>query len=178
MQQIHRADFLPSSWRDSADIDRPFPIGFGQTNSQPTTVRRMLLWLDPQPGDKVLDVGSGSGWSTALLATLVGKKGTVYAVERFSGLVEMGRKNCAKYDLSQCSFYEAGPMLGLPEHAPYDRILVSATAQELPRELLAQLAAGGRMVIPVGDTILEVYKAGEDSCDITPHAGYEFVPLL
>src|SRR5665647_2106120 len=79
---VPRIDFLRPEHKDQHELDVPLPIGSGQTNSQPSTVRQMLLWLDPQPGDKILDVGSGSGWTTALLAHLVGPTGTIYAVER------------------------------------------------------------------------------------------------
>src|SRR5665213_784816 len=91
---IQRRDFLPADLQEQAYIDAPIPIGFGQTNSQPSTVRMMLEWLDPQPGDKILDVGSGSGWTTALLSYLVEPNGQVYAVEKIPELVAFGRENC------------------------------------------------------------------------------------
>ncbi len=80
-QKIHREDFLPEKFQGHAEMDTPIPIGFGQTNSQPSTVYQMLKWLDARKGDRVLDVGSGSGWTTALLAAIVGQKGYVYGVE-------------------------------------------------------------------------------------------------
>jgi protein-L-isoaspartate(D-aspartate) O-methyltransferase len=159
-------------------MDRPIQIGFGQTNSQPFTVRQMLLWLDVQLGHKVLDVGSGSGWTTALLARLVGPEGYVDAVEKIPELVEFGRDNTASLGITNVAFYQAGKTLGLPDHAPYDRILVSAAASSLPRELVEQLKPGGLMVIPVGHDILTVAKEGTDKLTIVSHPGFAFVPLI
>src|SRR5665647_1698314 len=92
---VPRINFLRPEEKDQHELDVPLPIGSGQTNSQPSTVRQMLEWLDAQPGDKVLDVGSGSGWTTALLSSIVGSKGKVFAVEKIPELVEFGRNNCA-----------------------------------------------------------------------------------
>lgn len=178
MKQIRRADFLPPHMRGYAESDQAIAIGHGQTNSQPTTVRRMLTWLDPQPGDRILDIGSGSGWTTALLATLVGPSGFVDAVERIPSLVTRGLENCKKYNLQNVAFYRAGNTLGLPRHAPFSRILVSASAREFPRELLNQLLPGGRMVVPVKNTILVVDKIEQDEYLTIMHDGYVFVPLV
>jgi protein-L-isoaspartate(D-aspartate) O-methyltransferase len=178
MDAINRADFLLPSERGYASLDMPLTIGYGQTNSQPSTVRRMLEWLDPQPGDKVLDVGSGSGWTTALLSRLVGRKGHVCAVERISELVKMGRRNCRKYNFKNVSFHRAGAVFGLPAHAPYDRILVSAAARSLPLELIDQLTSIGTIVIPVGSNILEIHKSPDGDYATIPHYGFVFVPLI
>ncbi|HLA48982.1 MAG TPA: protein-L-isoaspartate O-methyltransferase [Candidatus Saccharimonadales bacterium] len=175
---VDRANFVPKELRDAVDIDAPLPIGYGQTNSQPYTVRLMLEWLDPQPGEKILDVGSGSGWTTALLAHLVGAKGWVYAVERIPELVEFGQDNAERTGVKNASFFQAGDEFGLPQEAPYDRILVSASADQLPQELVDQLKVGGKMVIPVQHDILEITKKAEDSLDIKKHGGFAFVPLL
>ena len=178
MQAINRADFLPRLRRDDARLDQPIPIGYGQTNSQPFTVYQMLHWLDVRPGMSVLDVGSGSGWTAALLCKIVGKKGFVYAVERIPELLTFGSFNCAKYSMENVEFYQAGDTLGLPLHAPYDRILVSAAADSLPGPLINQLAVGGRMVVPVGHTVLEVDKMSEDTYETIEHHGFIFVPLI
>ncbi len=175
---ISRKNFLPAEQRSSASWDIPLPIGFGQTNSQPMTVRMMLEWLEVLDGQKVLDVGSGSGWTTALLAHLVGEKGRVVAVEKIPELVAFGRQNCEGVGINNTVFHEAGGVPGWPEDAPYDRILVSAAAQELPSELIDQLASNGKMVIPVGNDIFVVAKdtKGEVAHDI--HPGFAFVPLI
>jgi len=155
----------------------PLPIGFGQTISQPTTVACMLEWLAPEPGDKVLDVGSGSGWTTALLSELVGRKGKVYAVERIPELVTFGEENCARSGIANAKFFQAGEQYGLPEYAPYNKILVSAAAKTLPAELLDQLRINGTLVIPVRSDILEITKTAEDEYETLKHSGFVFVPL-
>lgn len=177
-REVKRSNFLPKSEKSSANLDTALYIGYGQTNSQPTTVRMMLEWLDAQPGDKVLDVGSGSGWSTALLANIVGLKAMVYAVERVPELVEFGKNNCLTSGITNAEFFKAGSAFGLPEHAPFDRILVSADSSELPDELLEQLKAGGKMVIPVRDVIYEVTKLSKTKNIIIKHPGFIFVPLV
>jgi protein-L-isoaspartate(D-aspartate) O-methyltransferase len=173
-----RSNFLPSVSRSGAALDIPLDIGHGQTNSQPTTVRMMLGWLDAQPGDTVLDVGSGSGWTTALLSYLVGSAGMVHAVERIPELVKFGRENCARLGLSNVRFHRAGPVFGLPDYAPYDRILVSAAAEEVPQALLEQLKTGGTLVIPVRYDVHVIRKHAKGRIEDDIHAGFVFVPLL
>lgn len=175
---IQRKDFLPDDLQDQAYIDAPIPIGFGQTNSQPSTVKMMLEWLDPQPGDKILDVGSGSGWTTALLSYLVGPKGQIYAVEKVPELVEFGRDNCRRIGVKNAKFYEAGNRFGLPKFAPYDRILVSASADKMPEDLIKQLNVGGTMVAPILNSIFIVNKAGLEDFETIEKPGFIFVPLV
>ncbi len=175
---VDRANFMPPEIQHLAEVDNAAPIGHGQTISQPYTVRAMLEWLDPRPGEKVLDVGSGSGWTTALLAKLVGPKGRVYAVERIPELLKFGRDNVQRLGIKNAEFHPAGDELGLPEAAPFDKILVSAAADELPDELVDQLKVGGKMVIPVHDDILEITKLPGGKLDTKIHPGFVFVPLL
>lgn len=177
-EAVDRANFVPQKLREAVDIDAPLPIGYGQTNSQPYTVRLMLQWLDPRFGEKILDVGSGSGWTTALLAHLVGPKGKVYAVERVPELVEFGQENCQRAKVKNARFFTAGNEFGLSEEAPFDRILVSASADKLPPELVDQLKIGGKMVIPVQNDILEITKKSAVDLNIKKHEGFAFVPLL
>lgn len=177
LSSVDRADFLPPEHKDEAAYDAPVRIGYGQTNSQPYTVRLMLEWLDPQPGDHVLDVGSGSGWTTALLAYIVGPDGDVIAVEKVPELVRFGADNCLKAGVQNVRFYEAGKELGLPRGAPYDRILVSAEAMELPQTLAGQLKIGGRMVIPIRSSIHVISRTTVGYDDIE-HQGFAFVPLI
>lgn len=176
--EVHRRDFLLDDAKERAALDAPLPIGYGQTNSQPYTVRLMLEWLEVDEGQKVLDIGSGSGWTSALLAYLVGNEGAVYAVETISQLVKFGRENCKKLGIRNVKFFEAGKTLGLPKHSPYDRILVSASAAQFPEELLDQLAAPGKLVIPVGETIYEVEKDSSGNITTEEHYGFVFVPLV
>ncbi len=176
-EKIDRTNFVPEELKNQANFDIPLPIGFGQMISQPTTVAHMLEWLDVKTDDKVLDVGSGSGWTTALLSEIVGPMGRVYAVERVPELVELGRKNCEKLGLSNVRFYEAGDKYGLPEHAPYSKILVSAAAETLPIELLGQFEVGGKLVVPVQHDILEITKRSANDYTTQKHSGFNFVPL-
>jgi protein-L-isoaspartate(D-aspartate) O-methyltransferase len=138
----------------------------------------MLQWLDPHLGGTVLDIGSGSGWTTALLAHLVGPKGRVYAVERIPELVEFGRNNVENYGFKNTYFSTAGDELGLPEKAPFDRILVSASADEFPEALMDQLKISGKLVIPIQSDILEITKTPKKGRDVRKHPGFVFVPLL
>jgi protein-L-isoaspartate(D-aspartate) O-methyltransferase len=171
-----RTAFLPRGQRRFAGLDGPLPIGWGQTNSQPRTVRRMLELLDVRPGQRVLDVGSGSAWTTALLAHLVGPDGEVVGVEIVPELVEVGRRNVA--GLPSASIQEAvDDTLGLPSLAPFDRILVSAEATVLPTALVEQLGDDGVLVVPVAGVMHEVHRGLTDVVDVQ-RGHYAFVPLL
>jgi protein-L-isoaspartate(D-aspartate) O-methyltransferase len=179
---VPRTGFLPRDQLRLAGYDGPLQIGHGQTNSQPSTVRAMLRLLDLRPGQAVLDVGSGSGWTTALLAHMVGPEGSVIGVELEPELVEFGAANLSATHQPWASIRAATTdVLGLPGQAPYDRILVSAEPHTLPHELVEQLAVGGRLVIPVLGTMLLVVRTGEgtseDDLEVTEHGGYRFVPL-
>ncbi|RYC11509.1 protein-L-isoaspartate O-methyltransferase family protein [Nocardioides zhouii] len=147
----------------------------GQTNSQPRTVDDMLRLLDVRPGQRVLDVGSGSGWTAALLAHLVGATGTVTGVELEPSLVTIGARNLAAFARTWAGIRLATPgVLGDPAGAPYDRILVSAMPASLPMSLVDQLADDGVLVIPVAGTMLRVTHPG---AVVTEHGHYRFVPL-
>lgn len=178
MAAVDRAQFVNESMRPYAGNDTPLPIGHGQTNSQPTTVRMMLEWLDVQPGDKVLDVGSGSGWTTALLATLVGENGQVFGVEIIPELLQFGKDNCQRAGIANATFYPAGDSFGLPRFAPYNRILVSAETSEVPPELLKQLEPSGKIVIPIKGNVLEITKRTDKDWNTETHHGFMFVPLV
>lgn len=184
-----RERFLPRRQRRRASYDGPLDIGHGQTSSQPRTVAAMLRLLNVQQGQRVLDVGSGSGWTTALLTQLTGPDGSVDGVEIEPDLVDVGRRNLAGagHDTGHDTGHITGQpgtrihqaragVLGLPELAPFDRILVSAEPSRLPQQLVNQLADSGRMVIPVAGTMLLVVRRGED-VEVTEHGAYRFVPL-
>lgn len=177
---VVRADFLRPGDQSRSGVDAPVPIGGGQTNSQPRTVSAMLELLDVRPGQRVLDVGSGSGWTTALLAHLVGPTGVVIGTELNPELVRFGSQNLAKYDYPWSTIRQAAPdVLGAPEDAPYDRILVSAEARALPEPLVQQLAVGGTLVLPIGAQMTRVQKAADavGNLTVTTHGLYSFVPL-
>ncbi|HET7385855.1 MAG TPA: protein-L-isoaspartate O-methyltransferase [Nocardioidaceae bacterium] len=178
--EVSRADFLPELVRSSAGQDRALPIGHNQTNSQPSTVRAMLRLLDVREGQRVLDVGCGSAWSTALLARLVGPTGSVVGVELVPELVAFGRSNLSAQHADWTRVEHADPnVLGFPEGAPYDRILVSAEATNLPDTLVDQLGEDGVLVVPVAGRMLEVRRSGEPGDPVVvTHGHYSFVPLL
>ncbi len=175
---VPRRDFLPDAMRRLADEDRALDIGYGSTCSQPWTVAYMLRLLDPQPGDRVLDVGSGSGWTTALLAHLVGPTGSVTGVEIVPALVSRSQADLgsrwpwARVELSHPN------VLGLPNAGGFDRILVSADGGRVPEELVAQLRPGGRLVTPASCEMWVVDKDLDGNVHRrTTGDRFRFVPL-
>jgi protein-L-isoaspartate(D-aspartate) O-methyltransferase len=184
-EAVPRVAFLPRRQQRFAQLDQALDIGYGVTNSQPTTVRDMLELLDPQPGDRVLDVGSGSGWTTALLARLVGRDGSVIGVERIRQLVKLSREavrsvisESATGNFGAVEIHEAeAGVLGWPAEAPYDRVLVSAAADRLPTALVDQLEVGGVLVAPVQGVMLRVTRT-EGEPEVEQHGRYVFVPLI
>ena len=177
-EKIDRTDFILEKDKTSAYEDNPLSIGYGQTISQPYTVAFILELLKPEKGEKILDIGSGSGWTTALLSEITGKEGKVIGMEIIPELVRFGKANLEKYAFSQAEIIKAGEILGAPENAPFDKILVSATTDEgVIQELARQLKISGVLVIPIHDSIWKVSKIGEEDLKIEKHFGFSFVPL-
>lgn len=175
LRETPRTRHLPPAQQGYAGLDRALPIGLGQTNSQPRTVRNMLSALDVRPGHRVLDVGSGSGWTTVLLARLVGPGGQVIGVELVPELTAWGRANVEAADVPWATVEQAeAGTLGYPSGAPYDRILVSAAAPALPQQLVEQLTPDGVMVIPVAGEMWRV-RPGQEPERL---GRYDFVPLI
>jgi len=180
-QKIERKDFLPDDIQDLAELNEALPIGFGQTISQPLVVAFMLEQLNPQPGHKVLDIGSGSGWTSALLAEIVGPEGKVIAVEIVPELKEFGEMNASKYNFVKKKIVEficADGSKGYVKQAPFDRILASASGKELPLAWKKQLKIGGRIVAPIRTSIWTFIKKSNKEFQEIEHPGFAFVPLI
>jgi len=186
-----RGDFVPADVKEYAYYNDPLPIGFEQTISQPLTVAFMLELLDLKAGDKVLEIGSGSGWQTALIAKLIEHAGGVaedkdgrygmVAVERIPELEEMTVNNIKKY-----GFIERGVVKvilgdgskGCESEVPFDKIIAAASAKEVPENWKQQLIIGGRIVAPVGDSIVVLDKTGKNDFEKREFHGFAFVPLI
>jgi protein-L-isoaspartate(D-aspartate) O-methyltransferase len=158
-----RADFVPPAFVGEADVDRPIPIPHEQVTTQPSLVARMVEAFSLEGPERVLEVGTGYGWQTAILARLAED---VFSVERFADLVEAARANLARLGIENATVFLGDGTEGLAEHAPFDAILVSAAFPEVPRPLTEQLADGGRLVQPIGpggddDVLLFEKRAGE-----------------
>jgi len=178
---VERKEFLPEELEGQSEANIALPIGCGQTISQPLTVAFMLELLDPQAGQKILDIGSGSGWTTALLSFVVGEKGKVVALERIKELVAFGKKNVQKFGFCEkgiAEFYEVNGVKGFSQEAPFDRILVSASVKEIPPALKEQLKIGGKLVIPVNRSLYCLEKKEENNFHEERFPGFEFVPFI
>jgi len=180
-KKIKRVDFLPVEIKDLAELNTALSIGAGQTISQPLVVAFMIEQLDPRPGDKVLDIGSGSGWTTALLAEIIKPEGKVVAIEIVPELKEFGEKNTAKYNFIEkgiAEFICGDGSKGYKKESPFDKILASASAQSVPQTWKEQLKIGGKIVTPIGSSIWVLTKKSEKEFIKREHPGFVFVPLI
>jgi len=181
--KVPREEFVLEDFKPFAYEDRPLPIGYGQTISAPHMVALMTEELKPRRGCKVLEIGTGSGYQAAILAEIVKPEGHVWSVERIKELVRFARRNLRKlgYDKYVTVVHGDGS-LGLPQYAPYDRIIVTAAAPKIPEPLIKQLAEGGRMVIPVGNSFYQVLKVVEKlpggKVRVSNSVSCIFVPLI
>jgi protein-L-isoaspartate(D-aspartate) O-methyltransferase len=179
MGRVPRHEFVPPNLHGLAYTDRPLPIGLGQTISQPYIVALMTELLDPEPGDRVLEVGTGSGYQAAVAAAIVGE---VYSVEIVPELARSAGDRLTALGIANVTVRAGDGYLGWPEHAPFDGILVTAGADHIPPPLIEQLAPGARMVIPVGDPtgdqVLQVIEKLPDGyVEIREVIPVRFVPL-
>jgi len=180
-RKIKRADFMPENMKDLAEVDEAMPIGQGQTISQPKVVAFMLELLEPKAGEKILDVGSGSGWTSALLSEIVGDKGRVVSLELIPELKEFGEKNAAKYGFVEkgtAQFICCDGSKGYEEESPFDKILASAAARRVPGAWKKQLKVGGRIVAPINSCIFLFVKKSENEMEEKEYPGFIFVPLI
>ena len=206
--KIKRVDFMTPGMEDLAQLNEALPIGYGQTISQPLVVAFMIELLEPKEGEKILDVGSGSGWTTALLAELVGEMGKVVAVELIPELKTFGESNVGKYDFIKrgiAQFICGDGSKGCEKQAPFDKILASASirsvkneipnqgkedksssspfagareGKEIPPEWKDQLKIGGRIVTPIDSSIWLFVKKSETEFEKTEYPGFVFVPFV
>jgi len=206
--KIKRVDFMTPGMEDLAQLNEALPIGYGQTISQPLVVAFMIELLEPKEGEKILDVGSGSGWTTALLAELVGEMGKVVAVELIPELKTFGESNVGKYDFIKrgiAQFICGDGSKGCEKQAPFDKILASASirsvkneipnqgkedksssspfagareGKEIPPAWKDQLKIGGRIVAPIDSSIWLFVKKNETEFEETEYPGFVFVPFV
>ena len=179
METIDRGPFVKGIFTDRAYEDMPLPIACGQTISQPSVVGLMTQALDVSPRDKVLEVGTGSGYQAAILSQLARR---VYTVDSHRRLVAEAKSIFESMDLGNITAFTADGSFGLPDQAPFDRIIVTAAAEDTPGPLLGQLKVGGIMVLPVGqsDTVQSMIKVtrSETGFDYQELRPVRFVPLL
>jgi len=173
--------FVEEKYRKYAHLDEPLPIPAGQTVSAPHMVAIMLELAELKPGMSVLEIGTGSGWNASLISELV--KTDVYTVERIPELVEFARRNLERAGVKNVHVIPGDGTLGFPPKAPYDRIIVTAGAPDIPKPLVEQLKPGGKLIIPVGSyhlwqDLLEVIKLEDGSIKVKNHGGVAFVPLI
>ena len=176
--EVHRHEFLPEAVRHRAYEDAPVPIGYGQTASQPSLQALYMQVLDLQRDDKVLEIGTGCGFQTAVLAKLVDR---VYSVERIRELSIRSREKLDQLRISNVALLVGDGTIGWSRYAPFDAILVAAAAPDVPQPLLDQLAPGGRMLIPVGgrdmQQLMLITREGDGFTEREVTA-CTFVPLL
>lgn len=178
MAKVPREEFVDPELREQAYEDRPLAIGCRQTVSQPFIVASMLQSVAPQASDRVLEVGTGSGYQTALLAELAG---TIVSIERYPELAETARERLQRMGYANVQVVVGDGTLGYPAAAPYDVILVSAAAPQVPPSLVDQLAMNGRMIVPVGNLEaqqLVLVRRSEAGMQASRLDGCAFVPLI
>lgn len=178
MKRVPRHLFVPDRFVRNAYEDRPLAIGDNQTISAPHMVAIMCDLLELAPGMNVLEIGAGSGYHAAIISELIGD-GQVYSIERFESLAKKARENLKNAGCRNVTVIVADGTLGLPDHAPYDRINVTCSAPDVPPPLLDQLKEGGKMVIPIGKTHQELYLVKKNGEMVMERKmGVIFVPLV
>jgi len=178
INEIPRHLFLDNAFVQFAYQDKPFPIGSGQTISQPYTVAFQTQLLELNPYEKVLEVGTGSGYQAAVL---IGMEANVYTIERQKELFQKTKEFLPELGYN-CNFYYGDGYKGLEQFAPFDKIIVTCGAPTIPEDLIQQLKVGGRMVAPIGEGDVQVMnlieKISETETKITTHGKFSFVPML
>lgn len=177
MNKIPRHFFIDSVFEENMYQDIAFQIGEGQTISKPSTVAFQSQLLEVEKGDKILEIGTGSGYQTSVLCELGAK---VYSIERFKSLHLVAKNMLESLGYRPRLFFGDG-YEGLPHFAPFDKIIVTCGASELPKKLIAQLKIGGKMIIPIGDQtqkMYEVIKISDEDISLVEYGDFKFVPML
>ncbi len=182
-RRVPRHEFVPKKLVDEAYADHPLPIGHGQTISAPSMIAIMMETLELREGLRVLEIGAGSGYNAALVAEVVGKRGEVVTIERIPELASFARENLKRTGYSWVKVVVGDGTLGYPDGAPWDRILVTACAPQIPQPLIEQLAVEGVLGAPVGpehmyQTWTVVKKRADGKLEKREHGGCAFVPLI
>ncbi len=181
-KKIDRADFVLPEYKDFAYDNEPLPIGFGQTISQPSTVAFMIEKLQPKKGDKILEIGSGSGWQTAILAAITLKKNTIVALELIPEIAQLTIDNVSKYNFLKkgvVKIINANGKKGYQAEAPFDKIISGAAAfKTIPPAWREQLKIGGKIISPVDKSIFVIDKINENEFLQKEYEGFAFVPLV
>lgn len=178
IEKIDRRDFVLEKNLDQAYEDHPLPIGYGQTISQPYTVAFMLQELELKKGDKVLEIGTGSGWNAALISEIVGKEGKIYGVEIVKELADKAKEKLKNYE--NIVVLNADASYGLPEYAPYNKIILTAAPKKIAEELKEQLTDKGILLAPVGEytqKLIKLTKNGDKFTEVEK-GDFIFVPLV
>jgi protein-L-isoaspartate(D-aspartate) O-methyltransferase len=181
LRKMPRYSFVPEGMKHLACNDMPLSIGFNQTISQPSTVVAMTEALEVKKNQKILEIGTGSGWQAAILSYLVGEKGYVYSIEIIKELAEFAQKNIKRLRIKNVEIIAGDGSTGFEEKAPFDRMIVTAAAPDIPKPLLDQLSIGGIMVIPVGNLYLQemyVVKKLKNKIEKKSIGNFMFVPLI
>jgi protein-L-isoaspartate(D-aspartate) O-methyltransferase len=174
-RDVAREDFVPENTKRYAYVNEPLPIGDGQTISQPLTIAFMTEHLDAKPVQKILEIGAGSGYQAALLSLIVGPKGKIITTEINEKLAEFARNNLKDYKNVVVINHDGSK--GYEEEAPYDRIIVTASAPHVPKPLIEQLKDEGKLIIPVGNQMFLVERYGKEITK-TFLGYFAFVPLV
>jgi protein-L-isoaspartate(D-aspartate) O-methyltransferase len=177
LRKVHRENFVQPSYKKYAYTDMPLPIGHGQTISAPHMVALMTSLLRVEPGQKILEVGAGSGYQAAVILQLLEGKGKVYSLERVQALVDFAEENLTRQEYKNYRVLKRDGSKGLQEYKPFDRIIVTASAKRVPEPLLEQLKVGGLMLIPVGNELLSIRREKKEFKQKVEEY-VSFVPLI
>ncbi|MBN1941005.1 MAG: protein-L-isoaspartate(D-aspartate) O-methyltransferase [Candidatus Diapherotrites archaeon] len=179
--ETKREIFFPDDMKNSAYNDSAYPIGFGQTISQPGTIALMLEMLELKPGQRVLEIGAGCGYVLALLSNIVGEKGAVFGVERIRALRDLAKKNLEKAECKNTELLVGNGIEGWKQKAPFDRILISAACKEIPKAVEEQLKDKGKLVAPIGSNelqeLVKIERIEDEYVELTRKCCFVFVPL-